>query len=309
MPTPRSGRIAWSAGERTDSVNPPAQSNFQNLFPRRAKWSPSSPESVPGLIPQKRPGDRADEVGQSLLHGVRREGRVPSDADISSSPKRTRLRWTTGLPGSFQELFPNRSPASRAHRTAPGARTPVPRQAPGDRHHPHGSQSVAQASSASEATTEGTQDGDRSGRHSKKYRNGDDQVAPVLRARNHTRRRLRRNEVTRDRAVVRLHAIVCGRPEPREVCCSRQGEGTHDTHQKPSDLDPGMCPAGIAPRMRWNDEILTVRRPGCHPTIFTQGISAFRPWPQPGMEPGRACVVRRPPTGRSARGTRRGRNS
>jgi len=39
--------------QETDSVNPPARSNFQNRFPGRAKCRPSSPESVPGLIPQK----------------------------------------------------------------------------------------------------------------------------------------------------------------------------------------------------------------------------------------------------------------
>lgn len=54
MPIPSAGRQLCSAGERTVSVNPPAHSNFQNRFPGRAKWRPSSPESVPGLIPQKR---------------------------------------------------------------------------------------------------------------------------------------------------------------------------------------------------------------------------------------------------------------
>ena len=60
MPMPSPGRVCCSAGRRTDSVNPPARSNFQNRFPGRAKCNPRSPESVPGLIPQKSEGANSD---------------------------------------------------------------------------------------------------------------------------------------------------------------------------------------------------------------------------------------------------------
>ena len=52
-------------------MNPPAQSNFQNRFPRRAKWSPSSPESIPGLIPQKRHRRSGATRSARAWHGAR----------------------------------------------------------------------------------------------------------------------------------------------------------------------------------------------------------------------------------------------
>ena len=156
-----------------------------------------------------------------------------------------------------------------------------------------------------EATTEAHAKGDRRRRDREEYRNRYDQVAPVLRARNHTGRRPRRNEVTRDLAVVRLRVIVCSRSEPREMGCSHQGEGTHYTHREPRDLDPGMGSSGIASGFRRRYEILTARRPGHHPVIFTQGISRF-PTMTAARKESQGQVVRAKtrPTGRSTRGTR-----
>ena len=88
MPTPSSGRIRCSAGESTDSVNPPAESNFQNRFPVRAKCRPSSPESVPGLIPQKR----------TRRSGPTRSARACS-MDAKTYPGRVRHKaWGRGTP-------------------------------------------------------------------------------------------------------------------------------------------------------------------------------------------------------------------
>ena len=70
------------------SVNPPAQSNFQNRFPGRAKCRPSSPESVPGLIPQNR---------------TRRSGPTRSARACSMEKKRIRPRDAERLPGTASD--------------------------------------------------------------------------------------------------------------------------------------------------------------------------------------------------------------
>ena len=49
MPIPSPGRMRCSAGKRTDSVNPPAWSNFQNRFPRRAKVQAYFTRERPGI--------------------------------------------------------------------------------------------------------------------------------------------------------------------------------------------------------------------------------------------------------------------
>ena len=178
---------------------------------------------------------------------------------------------------TVQELFPNRSPASRARRTAPGARTPVPRQAPGV-----STPSPRQPNAwlrprrlrrrRLKAHTMATAAAD----DSKKYRNGDDQVAPVLRARNHTRRRApaeRGNPRPRCSEAPR-HRLQATRTTGGALQPPRRGNSLTHTKSQMTWTRGRVRPAST-PGFRWCDEILTARRPGRHPTIFTQGISRF----------------------------------
>ena len=73
MPMPNVGRMCCSEGSKTASVKPAACRSFQNRLPDRAKWRPSWPDNVPGLMPQKssrrsaRPGqERPDGISQAL---------------------------------------------------------------------------------------------------------------------------------------------------------------------------------------------------------------------------------------------------
>ena len=227
-------------------MNPPAHSNFQNRLARRAKWSPSTARERPRIDPAKEDTKiRTDEVGQGLLHGARtyrakssagprrrvgpalhdfrRSTPAPIGADgTHGCPCEPGRRRTPREPRVLQpenRMSPNRTRAWRARRTVPVGREL-------ERHDQHKEQATCvptaanawlrprrcrmrplkahtMAATAAEAAAE-----DRS---------GDDQIAPVLRARNDARGGSGWNEESRDGAVLRLH-LVGGRPGNQGRC-------------------------------------------------------------------------------------------
>ena len=69
-PSPRSASFASSAGSSSTGVSPDAWSSRQNGFPLLAKWCPTAPEVIDGLIPTnttRMPGARMSGSGRGGL--------------------------------------------------------------------------------------------------------------------------------------------------------------------------------------------------------------------------------------------------